>query len=77
MVAKRFEDAYNAGMPWSGKQHRLFEAAAHSAEVSARVGIPQGKAREMAGEGVKAGGALVSKGSRKGQMLAALLRRRG
>ena len=40
-------------MPWTGKQHRLFEAAAHSPAVASRVGIPQGKAAQMAGEGVK------------------------
>lgn len=39
-------------MPWTGKQHRLFEAAAHSGKVAKKVGIPQGKAAEMAEEGV-------------------------
>lgn len=40
-------------MPWSPKQHRLFEAAAHNPEVARRVGIPQQKAAQMAHEGVK------------------------
>lgn len=41
-------------MPWTPKQHRLFEAAAHSPAVSARVGIPVQTAAKMAAEGVKA-----------------------
>jgi len=49
-VAHLFEDNY---MPWTAKQHRLFEAAAHSPEVAKRVGIPQDKAAMMASEGVK------------------------
>ena len=40
-------------MPWSAKQHRLFEAAAHSADVAKRVGIPMEKAKQMASEGIK------------------------
>lgn len=40
-------------MPWTQKQHRLFEAAAHNPEVAKRTGIPQAKAKEMASEGVK------------------------
>ena len=40
-------------MPWTAKQHRLFEAAAHNPAVAKRVGIPQQKAAEMASEGVK------------------------
>jgi hypothetical protein len=40
-------------MPWSPKQHRLFEAAAHNPKVAAKVGIPQGTAKKMAGEGIK------------------------
>ena len=40
-------------MPWSPKQHRLFEAAAHNPQVAARTGIPQQKAAQMASEGVK------------------------
>lgn len=39
-------------MPWTGAQHRLFEAAAHSPSVAQRVGIPQQKAQGMASEGV-------------------------
>ena len=40
-------------MPWSAKQHRLFEAAAHSQDVAKRVGIPMEQAKKMASEGVK------------------------
>lgn len=40
-------------MPWSPKQHRLFEAAAHSPAVSKRAGIPQATAAQMASEGIK------------------------
>ena len=40
-------------MPWSPKQHRLFEAAAHNPAVAKRVGIPQQKAAQMASEGIK------------------------
>lgn len=40
-------------MPWTLKQHRLFEAAAHDPKVAKRVGIPQKKAAKMAHEGVK------------------------
>ena len=39
-------------MPYTAKQHRLFEAAAHNKSVSKRVGIPQGTAKKMASEGV-------------------------
>ena len=35
-------------MPWSAKQHRLFEAAAHSQDVAKRVGIPMEQAKQMA-----------------------------
>lgn len=40
-------------MPWTAKQHRLFQAAAHDPSIAKRVGIPQEKARMMASEGVK------------------------
>ena len=40
-------------MPWTPKQHRLFEAAAHSPAVAKKVGIPQQKAQKMASEGIK------------------------
>ena len=40
-------------MPWTDKQHRLFEAAAHSPAVAKRVGIPQQSAEKLASEGVK------------------------
>jgi len=39
--------------PYNEQQHKLFEAAAHSASVAKRVGIPQDKAKQMASEGVK------------------------
>lgn len=40
-------------MPWSAKQHRLFEAAAHDKSVAKRTGIPTAKAKKMAHEGIK------------------------
>lgn len=40
-------------MPYTEKQHRMFEAAAHDAEFAQRMGIPQDKAKQMASEGVK------------------------
>jgi len=40
-------------MPWTSKQHKLFEAAAHSPQVAKRVGIPVEKAKQMASEGIK------------------------
>lgn len=43
-------------MPWSAKQHRLFEAAAHDPELAKRVGIQIGDAKKMAAEGIKKGG---------------------
>jgi hypothetical protein len=50
-------------MPWTPKQHRLFEAAAHSPAVAQRVGIPVAKAQGMASEGIKKklAGALMAK----------------
>lgn len=63
-------------MPYTDKQNRLFEAAAHSPAVASRVGIPVATAAKMASEGVKSGGAIASRGARKGQMLAALLRKK-
>lgn len=53
---KRYQNYYRKNRkmpPYSEKQHRLFEAAAHSSEVAKRVGIPQGTAQKMASEGVK------------------------
>lgn len=40
-------------MPWSLKQSRLFRAAAHDSGIAKAHGLSQGKAREMAKEGVK------------------------
>jgi hypothetical protein len=40
-------------MPWTLKQHKLFEAAAHDPKVAKRVGISTKKAKKMAHEGVK------------------------
>ena len=39
-------------MPWTQKQHNLFEAAAHNPSIAQRVGIPMQKAQQMASEGV-------------------------
>jgi hypothetical protein len=33
-------------MPWSAKQHRLFEAAEHDPKVAKKVKIPQGTAKK-------------------------------
>lgn len=40
-------------MPYTAKQHRLFQAAAHSPKVAKRTGIKQSDAARMAHEGVK------------------------
>jgi hypothetical protein len=40
-------------MPYTPKQHRLFEAAAHNSTIAKQFGIPMKKAKEMASEGVK------------------------
>jgi hypothetical protein len=40
-------------MPWTAKQHRLFEAAAHDPSIAAKYHIPQQKAGQMASEGIK------------------------
>lgn len=40
-------------MPYTEKQHRLFEAAAHSKSVAKKTGIPQKEAKHLASEGVK------------------------
>jgi hypothetical protein len=40
-------------MPWSAKQYRLFEAAAHNPRIAKERGIPQATAARMASEGVK------------------------
>lgn len=40
-------------MPWTPKQHRLFEAAAHSPQIAKSSGIPQEKAAQMASEDVQ------------------------
>lgn len=42
-------------MPWSAKQHRLFEAAAHDPKIAKKKGIKQSDAKRMAGEGIKKG----------------------
>lgn len=40
-------------MPYTSKQHRLFEAAEHNKSVAKRVRIPVATAKKMAHEGVK------------------------
>lgn len=42
-------------MPYTSKQHKLFEAAANSKSVAKKSGIPQSTAKKMASEGVKQG----------------------
>lgn len=48
-------------MPWSEKQVRMFQAAAHNPQFAAKVGIPPKKAAKMAAEGVKRGSMLAAK----------------
>lgn len=48
-------------MPWSEKQVRLFQAAAHNPAIAKSSGIPQSKARQMAAEGVKKGPMMAAK----------------
>jgi len=40
-------------MPYTAKQHRLFEAAAHDPSIAKRKGLSQSDAARMAHEGVK------------------------
>lgn len=40
-------------MPYTEKQHRLFQAAAHNPAIAKKHGISQAEAKKMAGEGVK------------------------
>ena len=40
-------------MPWTIKQERLFQAAAHNPSIAKKVGIPQEQASKMASEGIK------------------------
>lgn len=56
-------------MPYTAKQHKLFQAAAHNPEFAAKVGIPVQEAAKMASEGIKRGdrsrGALMAAQMRK------------
>jgi hypothetical protein len=54
-------------MPYTAKQHRLFEAAAHNPAVAKSSGIPVHTAQKMASEGIK----------QQPQKLAAALRKKG
>ena len=40
-------------MPYTPKQHKMFEAAAHNPSFAAKVGIPVKTAKKMASEVVK------------------------
>jgi hypothetical protein len=40
-------------MPYTAKQHRLFEAAAHNPNIAKEHGMSQADAKKMASEGVK------------------------
>ena len=42
-------------MPYTAKQHRLFEAAAHNPKIAKKKGIKQSDAKKMASEGIKPG----------------------
>ena len=44
---------YTSPMPYTAKQNRLFQAAAHDPAVAKRVGISVADAKRMASEGVK------------------------
>ena len=44
---------YTPPMPYTAKQNRLFQAAAHDPAVAKRVGISVADAKRMAVEGVK------------------------
>lgn len=57
-------------MPWTAKQVKLFQAAAHNPEFAAKVGIPVQKAQEMASEGIKRGD------KSRGALMAAQIRRK-
>ena len=40
-------------MPWTAKQHALFQAAAHNPAIAKSSGIPQAQAAKLASEGIK------------------------
>lgn len=40
-------------MPYTEKQHRMFQAAAHNPAFAKKVGVPAASAKRMAAEGVK------------------------
>ena len=42
-------------MPYTAKQHALFEAAAHNPSIAKKHGMSQADARKMASEGIKGG----------------------
>ena len=48
-------------MPWTQKQHSLFQAAAHNPSFAAKTGIPPVKAMKMAAEGIKRGPIMAAK----------------
>lgn len=52
-------------MPWTAKQHRLFEAAAHNPSIARAHGMSQGKAASMAREGVKGRGRHLARALRR------------
>jgi hypothetical protein len=49
-------------MPYTPKQNRLFQAAAHNPAIAKQRGIPQGTAKKLAAEGVKAPAGKARKG---------------
>lgn len=40
-------------MPWTLRQHKLFQAAAHNPQIARKHGMSQPQAAKMAAEGVK------------------------
>jgi hypothetical protein len=48
-------------MPWTPKQHNLFQAAAHNPAIAKSSGIAQADAARMAAEGIKSSSAQETK----------------
>jgi len=40
-------------VPYTAKQHRLFQAAAHNKAIAKKHGMTQAEAKKMASEGIK------------------------
>jgi hypothetical protein len=53
MMIQNHHNFIGGQMPYTEKQHRLFEAAAHNPKVAKSHGLSQTDAKRMASEGVK------------------------